>query len=48
VTSAATLYFFYQHVGQNGGRAFETAAAVEAGYVVRAELRHRRTGTDAR
>jgi len=34
------MYFFYGQRGheQNGGRAFETAAAVEAGEAIRAEL----------
>ena len=40
VTDEASLFFFYNRVGQNGGRAFETAAAVEAGNAVLAEVRH--------
>jgi hypothetical protein len=42
VTSQIAMYFFYSQMvqAQAGGRAFETAAAVEAGEAVRAEVRH--------
>jgi len=41
VMSQVDMYFFYGQAGQvqNGGRAFETTAAIEAGLAVRAELR---------
>ena len=47
VTNQAAMYFFYSRVGQNGGKAFETAAAVEAGEAVRAEVRHHSARTNA-
>ena len=41
VISQVDMYFFYGQAGQvqNGGRAFETAAAIEAGEAVRVEIR---------
>ena len=41
VTSQVAMYFFYSQMvqAQAGGRAFETAAATEAGDAVRAEVR---------
>jgi hypothetical protein len=48
VTSQVDMYFFYSQVGQlqNSGRAFETAAAIEAGEAVRAEVRQQSHRTD--
>jgi hypothetical protein len=40
VTSQVDMYFFYSQRGQkqNGGRAFETTAAIETGEAIRAEI----------
>jgi hypothetical protein len=48
VTSQVDLYFFYGHMGQeqNGGRSFETAAAIEAGEAIRAEVRQQGPRTE--
>ena len=50
VTSQVAMYFFYSQMvqAQSGGRAFETAAAVEAGDAVRAEVRQYSLRSDAR
>jgi hypothetical protein len=39
VTDTKALYFFYDRIGIRRGNAFETAAAIQAGNHVRAELR---------
>jgi hypothetical protein len=48
VTSQVDLYFFYGHMGQeqNGGRAFETVAAIEAGEAIRVEVRQQSPRTE--
>ena len=48
VVNQATLFFFYDRVGQYAGHAFETTAAVEAGNAVRAEVRHQTPHADAK
>jgi hypothetical protein len=46
VTSTAAMHVHYGHEGYRVGNVFETAAAVQAGNNVRAEVRRRAAGTE--